>query len=162
MKCPFCKVDDDRVVDSRVRQGGAVIRRRRECQACGRRYTTLERVERTPVRVVKKDGSRVPFDRDKILQGLMKACYKRPLSQQTIEDAADAVEVAVANRLEAEVPSRIIGELVMERLRGLDKVAYVRFASVYREFEDVSEFVNEIRHLDQAKDGKPANPKDGS
>lgn len=149
MRCPYCKAEDDRVVDSRVRQNGAVIRRRRECNVCRRRYTTLERVERTPVRVVKKDGSRMPFDRQKILQGLLKACYKRPVSQQTLEEIADAVEAAIAERLEAEVPSKAIGELVMERLRQLDQVAYVRFASVYREFKDVSEFLDEVMHLDR-------------
>ena len=150
MRCPFCKVDDDRVVDSRVRQGGSVIRRRRACRSCGRRYTTLERVERTPLRVIKKDGSRVPFDRAKILQGLLKACYKRPVSRESLEEAIDAVEAAIGERLEPEVPSTVIGELVMGRLRQLDQVAYVRFASVYREFKDVSEFLDEVRHLDQS------------
>jgi len=147
MRCPFCKSDDDRVVDSRARQGGAVIRRRRECRSCRRRYTTLERVERTPTRVAKKDGSRVPFDRQKILQGLLKACYKRPISQQALEEVVDAVEAEIAERLEPEVPSALIGELVMKRLRRLDQVAYVRFASVYREFKDVSEFLHEVRQL---------------
>jgi len=150
MRCPFCKVDDDRVIDSRVRQKGTVIRRRRECRACKRRYTTLERVEQTPIRVIKKDGSRVPFDRQRILQGLLKACYKRPVSQQRLEEVVDAVEAAVGERLEAEVPTSVIGEQVMRRLRALDEVAYVRFASVYREFKDASEFLDEVRHLDEA------------
>lgn len=149
MRCPFCRTDDDRVVDSRVRQQGNIIRRRRECRACGRRYTTLERVERTPMRVIKKDGSRVPFDRQRILQGLVKACYKRPPSREQLEELVDGVEAAIAERLDADVPSAAIGDLVMARLRELDKVAYVRFASVYRRFEDVSDFVDEVRHLDQ-------------
>jgi transcriptional repressor NrdR len=151
MRCPYCKVDDDRVVDSRVRQGGSVIRRRRQCNACRRRYTTLEQVERTLIRVIKKDGTRVPFEREKVLHGLLKACDKRPVSQQTLEEIADQVEAAVAERLEAEVPSKEIGELVMERLRQVDQVAYVRFASVYREFKDVSEFLDEVWHLDRTK-----------
>jgi transcriptional repressor NrdR len=152
VRCPFCKVDNDRVVDSRVRQDGTVIRRRRECRECGRRYTTLERVEQTPIRVIKKDGSRVPFERQKILQGLLKACYKRPVSREVLEEVTDAVGAAVAERLEPEVPSEVIGELVMERLRDLDQVAYVRFASVYREFKDVSQFLDEVRHLGQSGD----------
>ena len=154
MRCPFCKVDNDRVVDSRVRQGGTVIRRRRECRACGRRYTTLERVEQTPLRVIKKDGSRVPFERQKILQGLLKACYKRPVSREQLEEVTDEVEAALAERLEGEIPSKAIGELVMKRLRDLDQVAYVRFASVYREFKDVSEFLEEVKHLDRPAEGR--------
>ena len=154
MRCPFCKVDNDRVVDSRVRQGGTVIRRRRECRACGRRYTTLERVEQTPLRVIKKDGSRVPFERQKILQGLLKACYKRPVSREQLEEVTDGVEAALAERLEGEIPSKAIGELVMKRLRDLDQVAYVRFASVYREFKDVSEFLEEVKHLDRPAEGR--------
>ena len=162
MQCPFCKKDNDRVVDSRVRQKGTVIRRRRECRSCRRRYTTLERVERTPVRVIKKDGSRVPFDRQRILQGLMKACYKRPVSREALEEVVDAVETAIAERLESEVPSAQIGATVMDRLRQLDQVAYVRFASVYREFKDVSEFLEEVKHLDESAGPDRPTPEGGA
>lgn len=161
MRCPYCKKDDDRVVDSRVRQQGAVIRRRRECNACRRRYTTMERVERIAIQVIKKDGTREPFDRQKALAGLLKACYKRPVSQQRLDELLDAIEAAIAERLEAEVPSKRIGELVMEHLRQLDQVAYVRFASVYREFKDVDEFVQEVKHLDDAKGASKRAPKEG-
>ena len=147
MKCPFCKCDRDRVVDSRTSQDGFVIRRRRLCEACDRRFTTYEKIERTQPRVVKKDGSRVPFDRERIRCGLEKACYKRPVSADLIDDMVSQIETQVYEAFDREVPSQFIGEQVMERLRELDQVAYIRFASVYREFKDVSEFVAEARPM---------------
>ena len=148
MRCPFCKENKDKVIDSRESADGFVIRRRRECSECGRRFTTYERIEETPLRVIKKDGSRVPFDRRKILNGLVKACEKRPISISALEDVTDKIERAINERFEREVPSREVGEMVMEELRALDQVAYVRFASVYREFKDIEEF---RKHLDEFK-----------
>ena len=147
MKCPFCKADNSRVVDSRASADGFAIRRRRECLACGRRYTTYERIEESPIRVVKKDGSREPFDRRKILMGLLKACEKRPVSMDTLEDIVARIEHHVTDQFDREVPSTHIGRLVMRELRKVDQVAFVRFASVYRDFKDVSEFVDEIRPM---------------
>jgi transcriptional repressor NrdR len=147
MKCPFCHVDNDRVIDSRTCEEGGAIRRRRECLACRRRYTTYERVERTTIKVVKKDGVRVPFDRNRIKVGLEKACWKRPISDQQLEEIVSDIENHVEANFEAEVESRYLGELVMQRLRDLDKIAYVRFASVYRQFEDVQDFVDELRPM---------------
>jgi len=155
MKCPFCKADNDKVVVSRASDEGMSIRRRRECLACLRRYTTYERVEDTPLRVIKKDGRRVPFERSKILEGLRKACEKRPISTEQLDRVVDDIEVEIYRKYDREVPSKDIGQLVMERLRALDKVAYVRFASVYREFKDVSEFVAELKPMlssDQKKE----------
>lgn len=149
MRCPFCKVDKDKVVDSRSSSEGAVVRRRRECLQCGRRFTTYERVEEAPLRVVKKDGSRVPFDRDKILVGLRKACEKRPVSAEAIELAVSKIEDEINKKYDREVPSADIGEMVMEALKKLDSVAYVRFASVYREFKDPEDFVKAIRGVRQ-------------
>jgi transcriptional repressor NrdR len=145
MRCPFCKVDNDKVVDSRSSGEGAVVRRRRECLNCGRRFTTYERVEEAPLRVVKKDGSRVPFDREKILLGIRKACEKRPVSAEQIELAVTHIENRINKNYDREVPSTDIGEMVMEALKKLDTVAYVRFASVYREFKDPEDFVKAIR-----------------
>lgn len=147
MRCPFCKADKSRVVDSRSAGDGYVIRRRRECLECERRYTTYERIEETPLRVIKKDGARVPFDRGRILSGLIKAAEKRPISIGVLEDVTDRIERRVNERFEREVPSREIGEMVMEALRDLDQVAYVRFASVYREFKDISAFESHLREL---------------
>ncbi|MHC4970785.1 MAG: transcriptional regulator NrdR [Planctomycetota bacterium] len=147
MKCPFCKADNSRVVDSRASADGFAIRRRRECLACGRRYTTYERIEESPIRVVKKDGSREPFDRRKILMGLMKACEKRPVSMDTLEDIVTRIEHLVTDQFEREVPSKFIGRRVMRELRKADQVAYVRFASVYRDFKDVTEFMDEIQPM---------------
>lgn len=144
MNCPFCRVDNDRVIDSRASQDGFAIRRRRECVECGRRFTTYERIEESPLRVIKKDGARVPFDRDKLKQGLEKACWKRPVSPQQIEDIVSAVEADVYQNFENEVPSKYLGELLMTSLRKVDQVAFVRFASVYREFQDVRDFVEEL------------------
>jgi transcriptional repressor NrdR len=144
MICPFCRVDNDRVIDSRTSQDGLAIRRRRECSACKRRFTTYERVEEISLKVVKKDGVRVPFDREKIKRGLEKACWKRPVSDREIEQVVTAVEADIYANFESEVPSEYLGEQVMKRLRELDQVAYVRFASVYREFKDVRDFVQEL------------------
>ena len=141
MKCPNCHADNDRVLDSRASQDGFAIRRRRECLACRRRYTTYERIEATTVKIVKKDGTREPFDRRKIKQGLEKACWKRPIGEEQIEAVVAAVENDLEANFESEVPSREVGELVMQRLRKLDAVAYVRFASVYRRFQDAHEFL---------------------
>lgn len=149
MKCPVCRSPDSRVIDSREADDGAVIRRRRECEACGRRFNTFERPEEVVLFVIKKDGRREPFDRTKILVGITKACEKRPVSREQIERIADDVEAALRDRMVTEVPTREIGELVMHRLRALDQVAYVRFASVYKEFRDVDSFVEEIRALAQ-------------
>jgi transcriptional repressor NrdR len=147
MKCPYCQVDNDRVLDSRASEDGFVTRRRRECSECKRRYTTYERVERTTIKVIKKDGTRVPFDRDKIKRGLEKACWKRPISDAQLEEIVTDVENDVEAKFDTEVESRYLGELVMKRLRKLDQVAYVRFASVYRRFQDVHDFVDELRPM---------------
>ena len=157
MKCPFCKVDDDRVVDSRASADGFAIRRRRECGGCARRYTTYERIEQSPIRVVKKDGSRQPFDRRKILSGMMKACEKRPISFDNLEQIVTRIERQVTEQFDREVPSTFMGRLVMRELRKVDQVAYVRFASVYRDFKDVAEFMDEIRPM--LKTGKKAKKK---
>jgi transcriptional repressor NrdR len=150
VKCPFCKVDDDRVVDSRASSDGFAIRRRRSCARCGRRYTTYERIEESPLRVVKKDGRREPFDRRKVLSGLLKACEKRPVSLDVLEAITERIEGQVLERFEREVPSSHLGVLVMEQLRDVDAVAYVRFASVYREFQNVREFLEELKNIERA------------
>jgi transcriptional repressor NrdR len=146
MMCPFCRHDETKVIDSRTSQQ-FVIRRRRECLHCERRFTTYEKIEESTLRVVKKDGSRVPFERDRIRTGLEKACYKRPVSAETIENVISKIEADLYENFEREVPSRYIGEKVMEELRVLDKVAFVRFASVYREFQDVNDFVEELEPI---------------
>jgi transcriptional repressor NrdR len=145
MKCPFCRSENDRVIDSRACQDGFAIRRRRECLDCRRRYTTYERIEESTIKVVKKDGSRVPFARDKVKRGLERACWKRPISDRDIERTVAAIENDVYSSFENEIDSRRLGELVMEHLRDLDEVAYVRFASVYRQFADAGDFVDELR-----------------
>lgn len=147
MRCPYCQHPETRVLDSRPTQEGAVIRRRRECLECSRRFTTYERLEDLPFVVVKKDGRREPFDRNKILTGLLKACEKRPVSLHTLEALVNDVERTVRDRWEGEVDSKEIGELVMARLREVDEVAYVRFASVYREFGDLNRFLEELKKL---------------
>lgn len=146
MKCPFCHQDNDRVIDSRASEDGEAIRRRRECLGCLRRFTTYERVE-GGLKVIKKDGAREPFDRMKIKRGLEKACWKRPVSDSQLEAIVSAVQEHIENNYDVEVESRVIGELVMEHLRQLDQVAYVRFASVYRQFQDVRDFVKELRPM---------------
>jgi len=147
MRCPFCRTDNDRVIDSRAGDDGSSIRRRRECVGCRRRFTTYERVERQLLSVVKKGGDREPFDRDKIKRGLAKACWKRPVSEDDIEGVVTALEAELYGTYESEVPSRVLGERLMELLRGLDQVAFVRFASVYREFQDVRDFVEELEPI---------------
>ena len=147
MKCPYCHEDHDRVIDSRASPDGAAIRRRRQCLACKHRYTTYERVERNTIKVIKKDGVRVPFDRTRIKEGLEKACWKRPISDAKLEEIVSEIENHVDTKFENEVESRYLGELVMHYLRDLDQVAYVRFASVYRQFEDVHDFVDELRPM---------------
>ncbi len=151
MRCPFCKSENDKVVDSRASESGAVIRRRRECLECGRRYTTYERMEEIPLRVIKKDGTRQPFDRQKILQGMIKACEKRPVATEALERIVQDIERKLADIADREVSSREIGEMVMQHLRALDQVAYVRFASVYRAFKDINQFLEELRPMLERK-----------
>ena len=146
MRCPYCKKDSDRVIDTRTSDDGSVIRRRRVC-LCGRRFTTHERLEELPLRVVKKSGQRQPFRREKVLAGVQRAIEKRPVPPERAEALVDEVERELLDRGEREVPSRVIGELVVTKMRSLDDVAYVRFASVYREFQAVDEFVKEIQTI---------------
>lgn len=146
MQCPFCREGETKVVDSRTSDVFAV-RRRRECLSCNRRFTTYERIEESPVKVVKKDGTRVPFDRDRMRRGIEKACYKRPVSDEQIDELIGRVEAEIYENFEREVPSRNIGELVFNELRLMDQVAFVRFASVYREFKDVNDFVEELEPM---------------
>jgi len=154
VKCPFCDEIEDKVVDSRMAREGQVIRRRRECLVCKRRYTTYERIEESLPMVVKKDGRREPFDRTKILAGLKKACEKRPISVATIEAVTDRIEKRVQEMGETEIQSRSIGEEVMRELHQLDQVAYVRFASVYREFKDIDQFMDELKTLARERQEK--------
>jgi len=151
VKCPFCDELEDKVVDSRMAKEGEVIRRRRECIGCRRRYTTYERVEEILPVVVKKDGRRETFDRGKILSGLKKACEKRPISMATIEAAADRLEKRIQELGDNEIQSRVVGEEVMRELSQLDQIAYVRFASVYREFKDIDQFMDELKTLAQQR-----------
>jgi transcriptional repressor NrdR len=146
MFCPFCRDGETKVIDSRAHEQFS-IRRRRECLECGRRFTTYERIEESPLKVIKKDGSRVPFDRERIRAGLEKACYKRPVSAEQIETIICDVEAEIYQDFEREVPSRFIGEAVFNALRDVDQIAFVRFASVYREFKDVNDFVEELEPL---------------
>ena len=154
MQCPYCREMDSRVVDSRLAAGGTVTWRRRECDACKRRFTTYERVEHTLPTVVKKDGEREPFDRQKVLRSLRIACNKRPVSADALEEHAEALERELAESGEKEVPAMVIGERVMQRLKTLDDVAYVRFASVYRSFRDIDEFMVEMNKLVRSKDSE--------
>jgi transcriptional repressor NrdR len=147
MKCPFCDHVEDKVVDSRESKEGEVIRRRRECLGCGKRFTSYERIDQIPHLVVKKDGRRERFDREKLLAGLMKACEKRPVPIKALETVVDEVEAMVQESPDREVPTAQVGELLMQRLRELDKVAFVRFASVYREFKDVDQFMATLKGL---------------
>lgn len=147
VRCPYCNYSDSRVLDSRPAEYGHSIRRRRECSKCGRRFTTYERVDELPMVVVKKDGRREPFDRRKLLTGLIRACQKRPVAMAVLEALVDEIERDLRGTVEMEVQGRDIGELVMERLRSIDEVAYVRFASVYREFRDLQGFMQEIEKL---------------
>ena len=157
MRCPFCTADDTRVMDSRDSAEGTIIRRRRECEQCKRRFTTYERVEELNPLVVKKDGRREAFDRDKLVAGLKKACEKRPVPVEKIEELVTSIERRLQELGEKEVPSTTIGALVMEKLPALDEVAYVRFASVYRSFRDIAEFMSELTDILQAR--KPTKGK---
>ncbi len=146
MRCPFCKEDNDKVIDSRSSEGGRIIRRRRECIECRRRFTTYEKIgESFKLNVVKKDGTRVPYDRDKLIAGLQKACYKRPVSAEKIQDVADRIEEEIFRNYDKEVLAMFVGEQAMRFLRQVDKVAYIRFASVYRDFDDAGELLDEVR-----------------
>ena len=147
MRCPFCANSEDRVVDSRESREGEVIRRRRECVRCGRRFTSYEKIEFLPFQVVKRDLRREPYDREKLMRGLQIACRKRPVPQGELERIADSIEAAMQEAGEREIASQQLGRMVMQRLRDLDPVAYVRFASVYRRFEDVDAFVKELHDL---------------
>jgi transcriptional repressor NrdR len=147
MKCPFCGHDEDRVIDSRPAEEGAAIRRRRECSGCQARFTTYEKIETLPLLVVKKDGTREPFNREKILRGLLKACEKRPVSNDQLLELLSYVEARVQSSANREISSQAVGELVMQRLKDIDEVAYVRFASVYRQFKDVNSFLEELNEM---------------
>ncbi|MCF7874617.1 MAG: transcriptional regulator NrdR [Candidatus Omnitrophica bacterium] len=147
MRCPYCGFNQDKVVDSRLTSEGLAIRRRRECNGCGRRFTTYEYVEKTPLMVIKKDGRREPFSQQKILDGLIKACEKRAVSVEKLENMVAEIEIKLQKKFEQEVESNHIGELVMEKLSRLDDVAYVRFASVYRQFKDINQFLRELREV---------------
>jgi transcriptional repressor NrdR len=152
VKCPYCGHLGDKVVDSRESREGEVIRRRRECLECGRRFTSYERIDEIPYMVVKKDGSREKFERQKLIAGLLKACEKRPVSVSALEAVADRIETTLQDRPEREMATKEIGEAVMDELRRLDKVAYVRFASVYRHFRDIGEFMTELKDLLNGKE----------
>ena len=158
MRCPFCGNTEDRVVDSRESKEGDVIRRRRECVQCERRFTSYEKIEHLPFQVVKRDQRREPYDREKMMQGLNIACRKRPISGRQLEEVADSIERAMQESNEREISSQDLGFLVMERLRDLDTVAYVRFASVYRRFEDVEAFVRELHQLTEAEKEAAQSP----
>jgi transcriptional repressor NrdR len=152
MRCPKCGNQDDKVIDSRASREGSTIRRRRECLACTHRFTTYEEIEREGLMVIKRDGRREEFSRDKLLSGLRKACQKRPISPKVIEEVAEKIADELSDKYDREVPGMAVGERVMEALRELDKVAYVRFASVYRRFEEATEFVREVKKLEDKPD----------
>jgi transcriptional repressor NrdR len=153
MKCPYCAYKEDKVVDSRATQEASAIRRRRECLACGKRFTTYEYIEEASLMVIKKDGRREHFDRKKLLAGITKACEKRPVSIERMEDLVTQVERTIQKKYEREVPSAKVGELIMDKLKSIDEVAYVRFASVYRQFKDLGQFMTELQDI--IKVGKP-------
>ena len=153
MNCPFCGFKEDRVIDSRESKEGDVIRRRRECLQCVRRFTTYERIDEVPYMVVKKDGRREKFDRQKVLSGLLKACEKRPVSMTRLAEMVDEVESRLADKVDREISTSEVGEMLSERLLTLDKIAYVRFASVYRDFQDVEAFFSELKDLVRQKRG---------
>lgn len=147
MKCPYCGNPDTRVIDSRPAEDGSSIRRRRLCDTCGKRFTTYEKVETIPLIVIKKDNNREQYDRGKIEKGILQACYKRPVPAEVIRKTVEQIETEIFNREEKEIPSKVIGEIVMHKLKDLDEVAYVRFASVYREFKDVNTFMEELKSI---------------
>ena len=147
MKCPYCGNPDTRVIDSRPAEDGSSIRRRRSCDTCGKRFTTYEKVETIPLIVIKKDNNREQYDRGKIEKGILQACYKRPVPAEVIRKTVEQIDTEIFNREEKEIPSKVIGEIVMHKLKDLDEVAYVRFASVYREFKDVNTFMEELKSI---------------
>ena len=147
MKCPFCNQDSSRVIDSRPADDNTSIRRRRECENCGKRFTTYEKVETIPLIVIKKDKNREPYDRNKIKSGIVRSCHKRPVSMEQIESTVESIENTIFNMEEKEIESMKIGEIVMDKLKDLDEVAYVRFASIYREFKDVETFMDELKKM---------------
>ncbi|MBR3147539.1 MAG: transcriptional repressor NrdR [Eubacterium sp.] len=151
MKCPYCNYEDTKVIDSRPTEDGHAIRRRRGCEKCGKRFTTYEKVEESIIMIVKKDGSREAFDRGKLMNGIIRACEKRPVPMATIEEMVDRIERGLNNLMQKEVKSDFIGELVMDELKKVDQVAYIRFASVYRQFTDVETFTKEIQKLQGSK-----------
>ncbi len=152
MRCPSCEHEEDRVVDSRATKENSAVRRRRECLKCGKRFTTYEYIEHTPLMVVKKDGRREHYSREKIMNGLLRACEKRPVSREALDKLVDEVEESIGRRVRDEIPTQEIGNEIMKLLGGLDQVAYVRFASVYREFKDVTQFLDELRRLLERKE----------
>ena len=151
MKCPFCGYDDSKVLDTRPTDEGYTIRRRRECLKCQKRFTTYEKIEKSPVMVIKKDGNRQAFDREKIIRGMIKSCEKRPVSADEIEEAVNNIEKKIENSMRREITSLEVGEMVMDELKDLDEVSYVRFASVYREFKDLQSFVDELENFVKKK-----------
>lgn len=156
MKCPYCNHPDTRVIDSRPAEDGSAIRRRRSCDECGKRFTTYEKVETIPLIIIKKDNNREQYNRSKIERGIIRACYKRPVSAEAIQKAVERIEIKIFNLEAKEVSSTDVGEIVMDELKELDEVAYVRFASVYREFKDVNTFMDEIKKMmmDRSRDNK--------
>ncbi len=157
MKCPYCGIEEDKVIDSRPVEEGKAIRRRRECSKCERRFTTYEYVERAAISVVKRDGRREPYDRDKLLGGIALACRKRPVSREVIETIVTSIETALADEYKTEISSTELGERVLEKLADLDQVSYVRFASVYRQFNDVEQFSKELRRLRKERNAEHKN-----
>lgn len=151
MKCPFCGYDDSKVLDTRPTDEGNTIRRRRECLKCQKRFTTYEKIEQSPIMVIKKDGNRQAFDREKIIRGMIKSCEKRPVSAADIEEAVNNIEKKIENSMKKEISSLEIGEMVMDELKDLDEVSYVRFASVYREFKDLQSFIDELENFVKKK-----------
>lgn len=152
MKCPFCAYEDSKVIDSRPTDENQTIRRRRECIYCKKRFTTYEKIEKVPIVIVKKDGTRQTFDRNKILNGMIRACEKRPVSIQTLENAVDNIEKQIYNTLDREIKSDLVGELVMDELKEIDEISYVRFASVYRQFKDINSFMEELKNIQSEVD----------
>lgn len=156
MKCPYCGAENDRVIETRVIENSSVIRRRRQCFSCLKRFTTYERLETVPLMVVKRDGRREPFNRDKVRQGIMRACVKRPISSDEIDKMIGEIEKELENYI-MEVPSKIIGDLVLRKLRNIDEVAYVRFASIYKKFDNIESFMKELRNLKRRKGNNRGN-----
>ncbi|MEO0125065.1 MAG: transcriptional regulator NrdR [candidate division WOR-3 bacterium] len=153
MKCPNCGMDEDKVIDSRVVLDGKAIRRRRECSSCGQRFTTFEYIEEVPIMVVKSDGRREPYERDKLISGILLACRKRPISREMVENLVNSIEKELADEYKLEIESKELGEMVLERLLKLDEVAYVRFASVYKKFENIEQFQEELQEIKKRKMG---------